>query len=82
MRQPRPAAHDQIQMARYSQLLDLHFGQVAAFKLPAHAYARNDRNTHAHLHKAFDALNGRQLDVHIERRAVARKQFDDAPAER
>ena len=80
VRQARATPRDEVQMAWHGQLLDLHLGEVAAVQFPAHAHPGHDGHAHAHLHEAFDALDGRQLDLHVQRRAVAREEFDNPAA--
>ncbi|PYT78275.1 MAG: hypothetical protein DMG41_14390 [Acidobacteria bacterium] len=69
-------------MARDIELANLYFFHPAALDFPLHAHARDDGHAHAHLHEALDAFDGGHFDGHVERGAMTREQFDDAPAKR
>ena len=69
----RAAPRNEIHMTRHVELPHFYFFHPAVLEFPLHAHARDNGHTHAHLHKALDALNRGHLDGHIEGRTVARK---------
>ena len=67
------AAEDQTQFALQLQLRDGDRDQSAAGQLGFHREPGNERDAVAQLHEAFDGLQRRQFDFHLERRAAALK---------
>ena len=76
------AARNEIDVARNIELANFQFFHPAVVDFPLHTHARNDGHAHAHLYEALDAFDSGHLDGHVERCAMARKQFDDAAAKR
>src|SRR5260370_2760078 len=77
VREARTAPRDKIYVTRHVQLPHFYFLHPTVLDFPEHAHARHDGHTHAHLHEALDAFDGRHFDGHVERGAVSRKEFYD-----
>ena len=74
------SARNDVKVARHTELANPEFLQGAVLDLPVHAHAWNDSDAHAHLNETLDAFDGGHFHRHIERRAVAREELDDAAA--
>ena len=70
-----------VEVAGDVQFLNLDFLEPAVLNLPINAHARDDGDAHAHLNETLDALDCGHFHGHVEGRAMAREELDDAAAE-
>ena len=64
-REAGAAAGNEIDVARDVELANFEFFHPAVFDFPSNAHTRDDGNSHAHLHEAFDAFDSGHFDGHV-----------------